>query len=278
MNGTGNTSTLSTQRRAGSTGVKCFRRIAQLGFALVLTGSCVGSLAGTSVPADPKVLRVGMSPKSPPMVFKQGGQIVGAEADMAEALGRALGRRIIFVEENWENLIDALCENRIDIIMSAMSVTPARRYRIAFTQPYLRVGQMALTRSGEKYSYLLNLTSQAERGVGVKAGTTADFLVRQEFPHLKRKYYKSGEDAANALTKKKIDLFISDAPMVWHLAGQYETKGLTVMPLVLSQEELAWGVRRTDNELLESANAFLQKAKETGELNRTFSKWMPGFR
>jgi len=255
-----------------------FGRIVRLGCALVLIAGCVSSPAAPPVPADPKVLRVGVCAKLPPMVFKQDGQIVGAEADLAEALGRALNRRIVFVEEEWEDLIDALCENRIDIIMSAMSITHARRYRVDFTNPYLRVGQMALTRSGEQYSYLLNLSSQAEHGVGVKRGTTADFLVRQEFPHLKRKYYKSGEDAAKALVKKKIDLFISDSPMVWHLAGLYESEGLTVMPLVLTQEELAWGVRRTDTQLLESANSFLQKAQQTGELNRTFSKWMPGFR
>jgi polar amino acid transport system substrate-binding protein len=212
------------------------------------------------------------------MVFKEGDRVVGVEADMVAALGQALGRRVVFVEQPWENIIEALCEQRIDIIMSGMSITPARHYRIAFTNPYLRVGQMALTRTGEKYSYLLNLASQAERGVGVKAATTADFLVRQEYPRLKRKYYKSGEDAAAALLKKKIDLFISDAPLVWHLAGMYESKGLAVTPLILSQEELAWGVRREETQLLDSVNAFLQKARDSGELNRTFSKWMPGFR
>jgi len=212
------------------------------------------------------------------MIFKQGGQIVGVEADLASALGQALGRRVVFVEEDWGKLIDALCEERTDIIMSGMSITQARRYRIAFTNPYLQVGQMALTRSGEQYSYLMNLASQVKNGVGVKAGTTAEFLVRQEFPQLKRKYYKTGEDAAAALMKKKIDLFISDVPQVWYLAGLYEAKGLAVMPTVLSQEVLGWGVRRVDTQLLDAANAFLQKAQENGELRRTFSKWMPGFR
>ncbi len=246
--------------------------------ALGLLAAFAPNAIGGAELSDPKVLRVGISPNSPPMIFKQGGRLVGAEADLAQELGRHLERRVVFVEEKWEDLIDALCQNRIDIIMSSMSITPARTYRIAFTTPYLKVGQMALARTGEKYGYLLNLASQAAHGVGVKAGTTADYLVRQEFPQMKRRYYKSGEEAAAALMKKKIDLFISDAPMIWHLAGLYESKGLAVMPLVLSQEQLAWGVRRGDTQLLDSANAFLRKANENGELNRTFSKWMPGFR
>ena len=228
--------------------------------------------------ADSTVLRVGVSANSPPMIFKQGDKIVGVEADLAEALGRELGRKITFVEEKWENIIDALNEDRIDIIMSNMSITPARRYRVAFTTSYLKVGQMALSRSAEKYNYLLNLADQTKRGIGVKPGTTADFLVGQEFPRVKKKYYKSGDAAAEALMKSKIDLFVSDAPIIWYLASMYETKGLGVMPLVLSQEELGWGVKRSDTQLLSSANAFLQKAQASGDLNRILGTWMPGFR
>ena len=202
---------------------------------------------------------------------------MGVEADLAAALGKALDRQVVFVEEDRENLIDALCDGRIDIIMSSMSITPARRYRIAFTSPYLKVGQMALARAGEQYAYLFNLGAESKRGVGVKAGTTADFLVRQEFPRMKRKYYSDGTEAAEALVKKKIDMFISDGPLVWYLAGLYENKGLTVTPLVLSQEELGWGVRRTDTQLLDAGNTFLRKAQESGELNRTLGKWLPGF-
>jgi len=40
----------------------------------------------------------------------------------------------------------ALKGDRIDVIMSGMSVTPVRQHRVSFVQPYLRVGQMAIIR------------------------------------------------------------------------------------------------------------------------------------
>jgi ABC-type amino acid transport substrate-binding protein len=230
-----------------------------------------------TVPPSPTLLRVGVAPDSPPMIFKSEDRVVGVEADLAQALGQALGRQVVFVEEKWESLIDALCGDRIDIIMSSMSITPARCYRITFSDPYLKIGQMALARADEKYKYLSNIAAQAERGVGVKPGTTADFLVRQELPQATRKYFKDGEEAASGLLRKKIDLFISDAPMIWYLAGQYESKGLTVTPLVLTQEQLGWGLRRTDTELCAAVNSFLKTAQNSGELNRTLNKWIPGF-
>jgi ABC-type amino acid transport substrate-binding protein len=51
-----------------------------------------------------------------------------------------------FVELAWEELIPALKGDRIDVIMSGMSVTPVRQHRVRFVQPYLRVGQMAIIR------------------------------------------------------------------------------------------------------------------------------------
>jgi ABC-type amino acid transport substrate-binding protein len=245
---------------------------------LAILAGCTTAPRAHNVAPDPAVLRVGVAPSLPPMIFKEGDRYVGAEADLAEAMGRELGRRVVFVEEKWENLIDALCDNRIDIIMSSMSITPARSYRIAFTAPYLNVGQIALTRSAETYTYVVNLAGKAENGVGVKPGTTADFMMQQDFPQVRRKYYNDGEAAAEGLLRKKIDLFVSDAPIIWYLAALYQTKGLSVAPLVLSQEQLGWGVRRTDPELLDRANAFLKKAQAGGELNRIMSRWMPGVR
>ena len=231
--------------------------------------------AQTALP-NTAVLRVGVTPNAPPMIFKEAGRLTGVEADLAEALGKDLGRRVVYVEEKWEDLIDALCDNRIDIIMSSMSITLSRSYRVAFSNPYLNVGQIALTRAGEKYDYVVNLAIQAKRGIGVKPGTTADFILQQEIPRAKRKYYTDGDDAAKALVKEKIDLFISDAPMIWYLASRYETKGLTVAPLLLNKEQLGWAVRRTDTELRDSVNAFLKKAQLNGQLNSVLKRWVPG--
>ncbi len=246
-----------------------------LAASLAVLAGCTTAPQTRTVAPDPAILRVGVTPSLPPMIFKEGDRYVGAEAELAEALGRDLGRRVVFVEEKWENLIDALCDNRIDIIMSSMSITPARSYRIAFSAPYLNVGQIALTRSADTYKYIVNLAGNASNGVGVKAGTTADFLLQQEFSQVRRKYYNDGQAAAEALLRKKIDLFVSDAPMIWYLASQYQTKGLSVAPSMLSQEQLAWGIRRTDTDLLDRANAFLKKIQASGDLNRIISRWMP---
>ena len=224
------------------------------------------------------VLRVGVAPVSPPMVYKQGTNIVGLEVDFAQALGSELKREVKFVELPWEDLMDALVDDKIDIIMSSLSITRARQFRIAFSAPYLRVGQMALVRSDELQRYVLLTDSLSSRTLGVRKGTTGDLLAQQEFPRAKRKFYASDEEGAAALLKSKIDLFIDDSTMIWYLAGKYEAKGLAVAPLVFSEEFLGWGMRRTDTALQESVSAFLKKGQANGDLNRILYRWIPRFK
>ena len=247
-----------------------------LAAALALLGGCA-TPPPPPVAANPGILRVGITPNSPPMIFKQDGQVVGVDAELAQALGRELGRQVVFVESKWEDLIDALADDNVDIIMSSLSITAARRYRIAFTNPYLKVGQLALARAEDKYKFLSDPAGDAKRGIGVERGTTAEQVLRQEYPRAVIKYYRSGEDAAAALTSQSLDLFVSDSPLIWYLGGRYESKGLIVAPMHFTEEYLGWGVRRSDDRLRDAANAFLQKAQGSGDLNRILRRWMPGF-
>jgi ABC-type amino acid transport substrate-binding protein len=244
---------------------------------IITLGVFLNLAADASAADTAAALRVGVAPVSPPMIFKEGGKITGLEADFAQALGKDLGRPIQFVELPWEDLIDALVSDKIDIIMSSMTITRARQYRIAFSDPYMRIGQMALIRATDKSRYTLFVDAADTRTFGLKKGTTGDALVQQEFPRAKRKYYKSDEEGATALRKGKIDLFIDDSSMIWYLAGVHEAEGLMVSPLVFSEEVLGWGVRRSDTELQQSANAFLKKLSASGEGQRLVHQWIPRF-
>ena len=244
--------------------------------AILLLIGAIG-FASDAGPGAAGPLRVGISPKSPPMIFKEGKNFVGVEAEFAQAFGKELGRPVKFVELPWEDLIDALDENKIDIIMSSMSMTRARQFRVAFSDPYLRVGQMALVRADDKFKFVILESALAKQTIGLKRATTGDLLVQQEFPRAKRKYFSSGEDAAQALAKKRIDLFVDDSTMIWYLAGTYEAQGLVAAPMIFTDEMLAWATRRSDTELLAAANAFLKKINASGELIRILRLWMPKF-
>jgi ABC-type amino acid transport substrate-binding protein len=236
------------------------------------------AMAQNSRAADPVPLKVGVTPIFPPMIYKENGKITGVEVDFARAVGEALGRPVLFVEVAWEDQIPALLDGRTDIIMSDMSITIARQLRVAFAKPYLLTGQIALVRREDAYRYALGFPMLPPSPVGVLKATTGDFLVQQEFPSSKRKQFKSDEEAAKALINKKIALFLCDAPTVWWLAGLHEADGLAVVPIQLTQEQLAWGVRRSDADLLNAVNAALDKLQSSGRANEIIKRWIPLFK
>ena len=245
---------------------------AVLGFTIgFLTGAAVAAETKTGEPAP---LRVGVSPVFPPMVFKQGKELAGVEVDLARALGEQLGRKVVFVELDWKDQTEALVGGKTDIIMSSMSVTPARNSVMIFTRPYLKVGQMALARREDRYKHSLGLMAPPDIKVAVIKATTGDFLVQREFPRVKRKTFASGADAARALTQGSVDLFITDSTLVWYLAGTHAADGLTAIPFVLSEEVLAWGVRRGNDDLVAAANEFIARASQDGTLTKAFRRWM----
>jgi polar amino acid transport system substrate-binding protein len=243
----------------------------------VLATATSGLYAEEQTAKNQSALRVGVTPNMPPMIFKEGKKVVGVEADFAQLVGRELGRPVKFVELPWPDLIDSLEANKIDIIMSSMSVTRARQTRVAFSEPYLRIGQMALVRADEKFLFSLPRSSIASQTIGVTKATTGDLLVQQEFPRAKRKCFDSGDQAAKALTKKKIDIYFSDSTMIWYLAGKYETEGLVAAPVIYTDEVLAWAMRRSDTELMESVNKALRDMNASGELKRILKRWIPRF-
>lgn len=248
---------------------------------LFFLSGCAGTDKGKSAAApaalEENALRIGVSPSAPPLISDEGGRIVGIEADFAAGLAQSLGKIPRFVVLAWDDLMPALLEKRIDIIMSGMSITQLRETRISFTAPYLRAGQMALVRNQDLslYPSAASIKNTQSR-VGFMKGTTGDFLVQKDFQLTTRKVpYPLTKDAVQALIEERIDMVIGDAPVIWWNATAKEAQGLMLIRIFLTEENLAWGVRKDDSRLLEAANLFLETWKSNGKLKSTIKQWIP---
>ena len=229
------------------------------------------------VPPPENVLQVGVTPTAPPLIFYKDNSVIGLETEFAAALAKSLGKTPRFIMLGWDDLIPALLEKRIDIIMSGMSITKMREARISFTSPYLNAGQMALVRNQDAAMYPTAASiKNTQARVGFMQGTTGSFLVQQEFQLTTRKIsFNLIKDAIQALVEERVDLFIDDAPVIWHKATTQEPQVLTPLPILLTKESLAWGVRKDNTELLNAANLFLETWKNDGSLKTAITKWMP---
>ena len=257
--------------------LRCGRRTATACLAIAAAAALAACGPTTPRPRKQPALRVGLSPDSPPMAFRRGDDVVGLEPDFARRLGSELGRNVRFVELSFDELIPALLDGRIDVIMSGMTVTPARRFRVAFADPYLQSGLVALVRRADRARFdTADKVLRANAPVGVRKGTTGEKFVAERMPNATAFLYPTGEAAALELRQNRIDLFVSDAPLVAWLVSSNEAD-LAGEWNLLTRDDLAWAFRPDDAALRDAANAALARWRGDGTLDEIRARWLRGW-
>jgi ABC-type amino acid transport substrate-binding protein len=93
-------------------------------------------------------LHVGVEMAFPPMEFyDELKKPVGADVEIAFALGKALGVEVELVNMAFDGLIAAVQSGQVDVLISAMTITPERAAQIDFI-PYLEMGSGILVIMG----------------------------------------------------------------------------------------------------------------------------------
>jgi ABC-type amino acid transport substrate-binding protein len=226
--------------------------------------------------AQHALLRVGVTPNYPPIIFKLKGQIIGMEADFAVRLGQALNRDVQFIELPWSDQINALLEGKVDIIMSGMTITEARKVRVGFTDSYFKSGLVAMMRAGDASKYdSPKKIQESISTVAVVKGTTGEVFVRNRFRSSTMVVVvKDPSEAPDLLNNRRIDLFVHDAPSIVWLVSENEAtlKGLWEP---MNEEYLGWAVSLVDQALLTKVNAALAGWKKDGTIKQVIKKWLP---
>ena len=259
------------------------RTLSMLGCAVLIAAA---GLSGCTTPREEKaastddsaslsVLRVGLTPNYPPLVDKANGKLEGIEIDLAGEVSKDLGKRIEFVELAWEELIPALNRGDIDVIMSGMSITEGRKQRIAFTEPYMHIGQMAITRVDalQRLGSLSALLS-APITVGFERDTTGEAFVETNMRNARPEPLDSIDAGVAALRSRRIDAFVHDAPTAWRIGSDPEYQDLIGLYWPLTNEHLAWGVRQSDNALRIALSDQISTMQRDGRLARISRKWI----
>jgi polar amino acid transport system substrate-binding protein len=220
--------------------------------------------------------RIGISPDYLPVAYKDPTfGLVGVEVDFAKQVGKGLGKEIVFVEIPFPELIQALLEERVDIIMSGMSITREREKAVSFTDPYARIGQMALVRAQDKSMFPdVQSFSQRTSNIGFVQASTGEMAAKAFFPRATLVPQPTIEDGIGALRKGEIEVFIHDAPTVWRIAGNPNEKELEGLYWPLTKEPLAWAVRKDDEPLRFALNRELEQWRANGSLKQILSRWV----
>ncbi len=241
---------------------------------LLLAGCGTTAKYGEDAVEEGLVLRVGVCPDYPPVIYREDGRMSGIEADLADYVGKKLGARVEFVEMEFGDLIPSVEEGKIDIIMSGMSDADYRRDKVRFLPPYMHIGQMALMRKkdAKRVDSYTNLYSTTLR-IGCIKDTTGEMFVKENMSGGPRESFKHDGDGIVALKSGKIDVFIDDAPFV--LKAAQDNKELSALKWLLTDESLAWAVPRNEgyDGLYERLRKIILHARQSGDLRKILNNY-----
>ena len=225
---------------------------------------------------DQNTLLVGVNPEYTPLIYKENGKLTGIDHATALEVGKSLHKEVVFKEYPWNELIPALENGDIDVIMSGMSITDARAERVNFSHPYLEIGQMAIIRTADtgRLNYPGSMLKSGV-AVGVEADTTGADFAREYLIEAEIKPYTNTVEAFAALRAKEIDFFIHDAPTSWNLAQSKDTSDLMALYTPLTNESLAWAVNKNNDALLAELNNALIALARAGIIRQIQSHWIP---
>jgi polar amino acid transport system substrate-binding protein len=207
-----------------------------------------------------------------PFQFEQGGKIVGFDVDMIDLVAAKLGVKQSIVDTPFEGIQSGedLNARKCDIAAAAMTITPEREQKLAFSAPYFDANQALLVK---KDSGIKSLDDLAGKTIGVQSGTTGKMYAEEHTPAGAQ--LKDYEDLALELTSVKngqVPAAINDIPVLLDYAKK--NPELEVAAQFETGEKYGFGMKKgTSQELEKVVNQVIKQAKSDGTYDKLYKKW-----
>lgn len=224
-------------------------------------------------PAKQKV-RVATDATWPPFesVDEATKQIVGFDIDLMNAIAAKAGLEVEYNNVPWDSLLAGMAQCQYDVAISAMTITPERAEKFAFSDPYFAAGQIVTVRIDN--TDIKSKDDLVGKVVGVQLGTTGD-IEAQKIAGATVKTYDDIGLAFQDLMNGQIDAVIADNPLALGYVGQNPGKLKTVGE-VFTDEFYGIAVCKTNTELLAKINKALAQVKAEGLIEELTKKWISG--
>lgn len=226
------------------------------------------SACGGKTEAAGGVLVMATNAEFPPYEYHDGGNIVGIDVEIAQAIANEMGMELKIEDIAFDSIIPAVQSGKADFGAAGMTVDEDRKKNVDFSDTYAQASQVIIVLEDSDIESPQDL---AGKTVGVQLGTTGDIYVEDvEAEEIER--YNKGFEAVQALTQGKIDAVVIDGEPAKVFVR--ESEGLKILEEALTVEEYAICVKKGNTELVNEINAAIAKLKESGELQKIVDKYI----
>lgn len=242
--------------------------------AVVVTSlSGCGNSGSKDAAQQKKELIVGTEPSFAPFEFPDGkdGEITGFDMDLIKAMAKKLGYEKVTIKGmGFDALIPAMNAGNIDVIISGMSITDARKKQVLFTDPYYESGLMVIVKKDN--NEIKSFDDLKGKRIGVQLGTTGA-QEAEKIEGAKVTNFDTSDLACIELKNGNVDAVISDLPVLQYFLKQKGSSYAKAVGTPKKGDFYGIAAPKDKKDLVDGINKALKELKDSGEYKKIYTKW-----
>ncbi len=221
-----------------------------------------------ATPRDESTIVVGVNTPFPPFEDRKGEEVVGFDIDVVKLVAREAGKTLVIKDfQDFYALLPALVAGKLDMVISAVSITPEREEIVSFSQPYFSTSQAILAKVGTTID-ANNLNGLI---VGYQEGTTSEEWVKANLAVSDSVTFGELSLGIQYLKLGNVDVILVDRPVAEAFASR--DVDIIVIGNIETGEVYGVAVQKGDpKELLPLVNGLMG----TQEYEELVNKWFGG--
>lgn len=231
----------------------------------------------------PGTLTVGSDTTYPPQEYidTTTNKPAGFDIDLITAVAQRMGLQVHVISTSFDTIIDSLVAKRFDVVISAVSVTPAREQKVSFV-PYFNAGESLLVQQGNP-DHITQLSDLCGQKVGVQNGT----IEQSDLQTASNACTKAGKqaiqmtvltnqtDVINLLATNRVVATYQDSPVTDYYIKLNPGK-FAVGGSVINAGPEGIVVRKGDTSMFNAVSAAFQQLRANGTYQNLINKWNLG--
>ncbi len=228
----------------------------------------------------PGTLTVGSDTTYPPQEYidTATNQAAGFDIDLIKAVAQRMGLQTKVITASFDTIIDSLTAKRFDVVISAVSVTPARQQKAEFI-PYFNAGESLLVQNGNP-NHITKLSDLCGKKAGVQNGT----IEQSDLQTASTACQKAGKqpismtvltnqtDVIQLLATNRVVATYQDSPVTDYYIKLHPGQ-FTVGGSVINAGPEGIVVRKGDTSMFNAVNTAFQQVRSNGTYQNLINKW-----
>jgi polar amino acid transport system substrate-binding protein len=222
----------------------------------------------------------GVEATFPPWAWVEEGEFKGIAVDAIRAIAESEGINIEFQEMPWPSLIPALADGKIDLVVTAVSVTEERAEVLDYTVPWWEINRVVLVREDSILDGVTALCCGVT--VGGQGGSTDFEWVKQELASnpgldIEIREFEDPVMAVEDLKVGRVDSVVIDSDTGAELAAEHSEIRIAAQFYTYPPEPYAIPVTKGDpQQLLPRFNHGIMELYESGKWAEIVHTYIPG--